>query len=156
MSKAKNFAAFWSLCKRLRGLEVSKEELVLQWTNGRTSSLREMYAGEYNAMLRALNEEAGFRPSCAANAELRAMRSKLLHLAQQLGVDTANWEAVDAFFCQSRIAGKAFRAIELEEAETVRKRLLAIRRKQAKTEQAAAPRNECKYLIINQKHIGKC
>ena len=62
-------------------------------------------------------------------AELRQMRSKVLHQMQLIGVDTADWNAVNAYCYNPRIAGKPFGWLKLEELEELLKKLRAIRAK---------------------------
>ena len=61
--------------------------------------------------------------------QLRRRRSEVLKLMQQLGIDTTNWNRVDAFCEDVRIAGKAFRHISIDELEVLAVKLRAIKRK---------------------------
>ncbi len=51
-----DYRKFYALLKRMQGAE--KEELVLQYTSGRTTSLREMQPAEYYNLLGAMEAEA--------------------------------------------------------------------------------------------------
>lgn len=62
--------------------------------------------------------------------ELRRKRSSVLHQMQLLGVDTADWNRVDAFCQNRRIAGKRFSQLDNDELDALLKKLRAIRRKQ--------------------------
>lgn len=101
-----------------------KERLVLQYTGGRTSSLREMTATEYDTMCNALDQS-----TADPQSELRKKkRSIVLHLMQQLGIDTTDWTRINAFCRDRRIAGKEFRVLTLEELDALAVKLRTIRR----------------------------
>lgn len=56
--KPVSYARFYALLARLAGdRDIAKETLVERFTEGRTSSLREMHAEEYDAMCRTLEAE---------------------------------------------------------------------------------------------------
>lgn len=117
----KNYAAFYALLRQLEG--IMKEELVLQWTNGRTDSLRAMEANEYNAMLRAMKSET------TDEAARKKARSAALKQMQRYGVDTSDWGAVDRFCLSPRIAGKRFVKLTIPELRTLRVKLLSMQNK---------------------------
>ena len=60
---------------------------------------------------------------------LRQKRSAVLHQLQLLGVDTANWDRVNAYCRDRRIAGMEFRELDCEGLDTLLVKLRAIRRK---------------------------
>ena len=119
-AKPDNYAAFYGLLKQMPG--AIKEEIVLQFTNGRTDSLREMSLREYNEAIRAEETEA--------MRILKSKRSAVLHQMQLLDVDTADWKKVDVYCLDKRIAGKRFNRLDYEELEALLKKIRAIRRKQ--------------------------
>ena len=98
-----NYAAFYALLKSMPG--ASKEDLVLQWTNGRTASLKEMSEREYSLMIRQLRQQV-------ENLE-----------------EKTDWDAVDRFCCNARIAGKPFRHLTIPELKSLRVKMLSIRNK---------------------------
>ena len=116
-----NYATFYALLKLMPG--ASKEELVLQWTNGRTTSLKEMSAREYSMMIRQLRE------AVENLEEKKKARSAVLKQIQLYGIDTTDWNAVDRFCASPRIAGKAFRYLTIAELKTLRVKMLSIRHK---------------------------
>ena len=61
---------------------------------------------------------------------VRGKRSSVLHQMQLLGVDTADWDKVDALCRDRRIAGKRFCELDCDELDALLKKLRAIRRKQ--------------------------
>lgn len=125
-----NFGEFYVLLKNLPGAtDGLKDELVHQFTGGRTHSLREMTISEYRQMcasLRAANH--GFSPE-TFRAEIKRRRSAVLKRMQQLGVDTTNWAHVDNFCLNPRIAGKRFAQISLDELTGLIPKLESILRK---------------------------
>lgn len=116
-----NYAAFYALLKSMPG--VSKEDLVLQWTNGRTSSLKEMSEREYTLMIRQLRQQV------ENLEEKKKARSAVLKQFQLYGIDTTDWDAVDRFCCTPRIAGKPFRYLTIPELKALRVKMLSIRNK---------------------------
>lgn len=116
-----NYAAFYALLKSMPG--ASKEDLVLQWTNGRTSSLKEMSEREYTLMIRQLRQQV------ENLEEKKKARSAVLKQFQLYGIDTTDWDAVDRFCTSPRIAGKAFRYLTIAELKTLRVKMLSIRNK---------------------------
>lgn len=126
-AKPDNYAAFYGLLKQMP--EAGKEEIVLQFTNGRTDSLREMSLHEYNEAIRAM-EKLVRAEETEAMRILKRKRSDVLHQMQLLSVDTADWKRVDAYCLDKRIAGKRFNRLDYEELERLLVKLRAIRRKQ--------------------------
>lgn len=121
MSNRESYAVFFALLKRMPG--VTKEDLVDQWTGGRTTSLKEMTDREYNQMISAL------RSQVERLDEKRKARSAVLKQFQLYGIDTTDWDAVDRFCCDARIAGKPFRYLTIPELKSLRVKMLSIRNK---------------------------
>lgn len=59
----------------------------------------------------------------------RKARSAVLKQMQLYGVNTASWDTVDRFCRSSKIAGKRFCLLSLEELEKLRLKMLSIRGK---------------------------
>ena len=128
MANERNYARFYTLLKKMPGTD--KETLVEQYTNGRTTSLRETTRQEYDRMCRDMECETGYDEFVEGiRRQLRRKRSEVLKLMQQLGVDTTDWNRVDAFCEDVRIAGKAFRHISIDELEAIAVKLRTIARK---------------------------
>ena len=127
-TKAKNFGRFYVLAKKNPAID--KESMVLQFTDGRTTHLREMYQDEYNEMCDAIEYGSeGARRSAEAD-KLRRLRSSVLLRIGRLGINTIdNWDGIDAFCKSPKIAGKEFRKLSTEELETLRSKLESIIRK---------------------------
>ena len=60
---------------------------------------------------------------------LKKKRSAVLHQMQLMGIDTANWAAVDNFCLGVRIAGKKFRELSADDLDAVLLRIRSIRQK---------------------------
>ena len=128
MEKGFNYARFYTLLKKMPGAD--KETLVEQYTDGRTTSLRETTRQEYGRMCRDMERETGYDEFVEGiRRQLRRKRSEVLKLMQQLGIDTTDWDRVNAFCTDARIAGKLFRKISIDELEELAVKLRAIKRK---------------------------
>lgn len=123
----RNYARFYALLKLLPydgDREDLKKSLVSQATGGRTESLKETTAAEYSSLCKMMEERV---PKTGADAvhrlmlrrELRRKRSMALHQMQLWGVDTANWDVVNKFCMDKRIAGKSFRALSGDELDAL-------------------------------------
>lgn len=113
----KNYAEFYALLNKLPGATSGlKEDLVRQFTGGRTASLRGMKPAEYKAMCASLRGTAkkGIDEKAFMD-EIKRRRSAALKRMQQLGIDTTNWANVDNFCMNSRIAGKRFAKLSIDE-----------------------------------------
>lgn len=151
-----NFARFYGILKRNYKFatkelgEEFKEGIVLQFTDKRTTSLKEMTRKEYDTMCDTL-EGTTAKLLKSARDNLRRHRSVCLHLMQQIGVDTADWTRINNFCQHPRIAGKTFREISTEELEALAVKLRAIKRKgglQQKPDQATMGA-QIDYLLID-------
>lgn len=131
-NKPTTYARFYALLGRMAGdREQVKEMLVSRFTEGRTTSLRNMKASEYDAMCVAMEAEIK-HPGMSEDEyrrDLKRLRSAVLHRMQKMGIDTADWTMVDAFCSQPRIAGKRFSQLEPAELEILIAKLEAMRRK---------------------------
>ena len=118
-----NYARFYAAFNELP-CEGDREEMkcnfVCQFTNGRSESLKDMTPAEYHACCYALEKMSG------RAEKVKKMRSVCLKLMQELGVKTSDWARVDNFCMNARIAGKAFRYINLTELERLSVKLRAI------------------------------
>ena len=128
MTHERNYARFYTLLKKMPGAD--KETLVAQYTDGRTTSLRETTPQEYDLMCRDMERLTDHDAQREAlRRQLRCRRSEVLKLMQQLGIDTTDWNRVDTFCKDVRIAGKAFRHISIDELEALAVKLRIIERK---------------------------
>ena len=148
MEKGFNYARFYTLLKKMPGAD--KETLVEQYTNGRTTHLRETTQQEYNKMCRDMEQVAGYDEFVEGiRRQLRRKRSVCLKLMQQLGIDTTDWDRVNAFCEDARIAGKAFRHISIDELEVLAVKLRAIKRKKEASPSPSKSRGTIVMLSVN-------
>lgn len=129
MSKVKSFARFYACLKSVQTADKGdlKETLVSQYTNGRTTSLREMSQAEYNAMCDSIDPK--MTQNLKEKSAIKAQRSAVLRRIQKLGVDTTDWNAVDEFCLNNRIAGKVFYQLTIDELKAMIPKLIAISKK---------------------------
>lgn len=129
-----NYARFYGILRQ--GYKFATKELgddfkagvVSQFTDGRTTSLREMTRKEYDTMCDKLEEATGLLLR-AAKEKRRKLRSRCLKQMQRLGIDTTDWTRINAFCEDARIAGKPFARLECDELEALAVKLRTIGRK---------------------------
>lgn len=130
---SRNYARFYVLLNRLPTADRDelKATLVSQYTGGRTESLREMTNKEYDAMCEAMQQmDKNYKARETYREELRRKRSTVLKLLQKQGIDTTDWDRVDTYCENPRIAGKRFARLTTEELEAVAVKLRIIQRKE--------------------------
>jgi hypothetical protein len=121
-----NYSRFYTLFAKLPKYgddDEQKAQLVDEISHGRTTSLRELTYQEYNALCRLLEERMGIREN------LRRRRSAVLKQMTAMGINTSDWQVVDQFCLQPRIAGKAFRYLNMVELNALSRKLHAIEHK---------------------------
>ena len=126
MSEIQNYQRFYASLNRLQDTgdkEELKETLVSSFTNGRTTSLREMSVKEYETMCISLEEQTGWK------IELKKKRSLCLKLMQKAGIDTTDWQRINDFCRHPRIAGKVFAQLSLADLDSLQTKLRSIMRK---------------------------
>ena len=113
-------ARFYGLLRLLP--YTSKNELVWQYSNMLTDSLSEFYERDrngYNRMIadmqKLVNRMDKAPKPTGDNHNLKKLRSAILHRIQKHGVDTTDWNKVNRFMEQPRIAGK--RLYDMSEEE---------------------------------------
>lgn len=140
-----NYARFWKLYWKIGFRENMKPVLVREFTQNRTESLREMNDEEYNALCNSLEHSLGEdKKREIMQQNIRHQRSIALKLMQQLGLDTTDWQVVDSFCKQPKIAGKAFRYLSEEELQNLARQLRAI--KKSGWSKTAAPEATAKII----------
>ena len=117
-----SYSRFYCLLGRLPGVDRDemKESLVSSFTEGRTTSLKEMTRKEYDAMCASLEERTGWKE------RMRKKRSVCLHLMQKAGVDTSDWSRINEFCRNPKISGKMFAQLGLKELDALQVKLRAI------------------------------
>lgn len=122
----KNYHRFYASFNKLPkhgSDEDTKAALVSQYTGGRTTHLHEMRVREYNDCCKALENMLGY------GDQRKRHRSICLHLMQELGIDTMDWQRINDFCSHPRICGKVFAQLDIAELEALAVKLRAILRK---------------------------
>lgn len=130
-----NYSRFYAIFNRLpyKGdREEFKKSVVMQYTWNRTEHLHEMTEREYNDCCAGLEKMLAPDARDVFIRERKKWRSSALHQLQLYGVDTTDWNEVNEFCKQPRIAGKEFRDLDCEELEALTKKMRAIIRKRDK------------------------
>ncbi len=135
-TKVTNYAWFYSLLKEMPcsgDKEELKTQLVWQFSNLRTESLKELTSKEYfsmcNHMQLEVNKEKSKKPKAPLSIEqleMKQARSAVLKRIQQLGVDTTDFGNVDNFCLNKKIAGKVFRKLTFDDLKALIPKLEAI------------------------------
>ncbi len=122
-----NFSRFYALLRQ--NPMVDKEEMVMQFTDGRTSSLREMSKAEFQCMCDAMEFGSKEREDLHLR-NLKKARSSVLLRIGRLGINTVdNWDVIDAFCMSPKIAGKKFSHLNIQELQNLIPKLENIIRK---------------------------
>ena len=132
-----NYARFYSLLKQMPGAGTMdatslKEDLVWQFTNLRTQSLKEMRESEYKKMCAHMQQVVDKhnakikKPLSEQERALKAARSAVLIRLQKMGIDTTDFGKVDQFCMINKIAGKLFRHLTLDELKDLIPKLEAM------------------------------
>ena len=132
MGEVTNYRRFYAVFNKMHhggDADAHKRQLVQQWTIGRTEHLHEMTEREYVEMCEALERIVDPRGKERWLAEQKRLRSSALHQLQKYGVDTTDWDRVNAFCQDQRIAGKAFRDLDFEELAALTRKMRAINHK---------------------------
>lgn len=149
----RGFSDIWAMIGQLPAEGASTEELkrvlVSSVSKGRTDSLRELTGGELEQLRSQLRVRTGFKPR-KADGKMRSKRSQVLKLIEAYGVDTKNWDAVNAFVEEERIAGKAFSQLTLEELEQLRRKMWSINRKRREKETKAMEVREAQPKVVRR------
>lgn len=125
-----NFGRFYSALKKV--VEHSGEDgneykryIVSTYTSQRTDHVHEMDYKEYVAACEAMEAAAG----TAYTEARRKARSGLLKQLQFAGIDTTDWNRVNAFCEDKRIAGKSFGKLTVDELKKVTLKIRSIQSK---------------------------
>lgn len=128
MKKISNFGRFYALLKA--NPQIDKDSVIMQYTDGRTTHLREMSAQEYIEMCDAIEYGPGRQRQNEYETRRRKLRSAALLRIGRLGINTVdNWDGINAFCLSPKIAGKEFGQLSPTELEQLVQRLEMIIRK---------------------------
>jgi hypothetical protein len=109
-----------------------KEILVLSYSGGKTTSLREFYQSSQRGYYEMLNDLQR-RINSVSIDEIKKLRSAILHRMQKYGVDTTNWTNVNRFLSRPKIAGKCLYEMTANEMSALIPKLEIILRKKILT-----------------------
>lgn len=137
MAKSKrNYARLYCLLGEVMpqlDREEAKEVVASTVSNDRTTSLRELTEEEFAEALEYLSRQLK-----ESSAEVKKARSRALHQLQKYGIDTTDWDRVNAFVAQRRIAGKPFYHLNVEELDQLTNKMRAIISKSDKSNKIKA------------------
>ena len=125
--KKNDYSRFYALLKQ--NPMADKEELVSQFTGGRTTHVSQMRQDEFIALCDALQYGSpGERK--AQELALKRARSAVLLRIGRLGINTIdNWEGINSFVGSPKIAGKKFYDLSVDELNALVSKLETIIRK---------------------------
>lgn len=107
-----------------------KEAMLLDLTDGRTSHTNELSYKEAIYLWGYLNGHTASLKPATSDQLMKRRRSGCLTTMQKIGVDTTDWNRINAYCMDSRIAEKPFADITFEELADLREKLENIRKKQ--------------------------
>lgn len=129
-TKKRTYGRFFAAMKRVPTSGDRDETMrgfIRQYTWGRTDRLHEMTQAEYDLLCEDLERLTGIESERRyAREQIRRKRSNVLHLMQTMGVDTSDWERVNALCLDSRMAGKRFGMLSADELDALDRKLYAI------------------------------
>ena len=131
-----NFARFYGILKRVPKIgdnEYLKKEMVSVATGGRTESLKEITRKEYDDLCNLLEKRFPEKRNIYVE-QRRKKRSSCLKLLQKIGVDTTSWTAINNYCKSSKIAGKVFADLDIEELQQLSLKLRMILKKKIDNE----------------------
>lgn len=140
-AKKHNYSRFYAIAKA-KGidLELYKDDLISEFTHGRTTSLKEMKEAEYNEMCDCLQDDRRQSETNEAYlARRRKARSAVLNRIQRLGIDTTDFSKVNDFCLNKRIAGKPFGMLNVDELDALIPKLESMLRKPKPQPEATKP-----------------
>lgn len=126
----RDYKDIWAMLTRIAGplgKEDLKEIMCESVSDGRTNSLTELSEVELTALRVELKKQT--KSGYGSNSDLKKKRGQVLRQMQKYGIDTRNWDAVNAFCRDNRIAGKEFGQLTIDELEELRRKMYSINRK---------------------------
>lgn len=122
---------------RLHGLytkkginDEQKEAMLLDLTDGRTAHTNELSYKEAIYLWGYLNGHSTSLKPATSDQLTKRRRSGCLKAMQKIGVDTTDWNRINAYCMDVRIAGKPFADITFDELADLREKLEKILKKQ--------------------------
>lgn len=133
-----NFKRLFGVLNKLQGIydrDATIADLVWQYSNHRTTELKEIGWQEYVKMCSELEAKL------TNTSDLKRQRSVCLKLMQVLGIDTTDWQRINAFCQDKRISGKPFYPLTIDELKQVQRKLWAIERNGGLKERSLASKS---------------
>lgn len=119
------YGRFFALIKGKENL-IDREELALQFSDGRTTSFTGLTDQEFNEMCDCI-EQRQLEDRNSYKEQLRRARASVLKRIGKLGINTFdNWDEVNAFLMSPKIAGKLLYEMTLQELKDLTRKLEAI------------------------------
>lgn len=140
MTNKGNHGKFYALLRQMP--EADKEMLVFQFSGKKTSSLREFSENqprEYRRMIDYMQTEVNKR----TQAETKHLRSAILYRLQKYGIDTTNWNSVNRFMQQPRIAGKRLYELSVVEMKALIPKMESILAKEKRIQNEELRLSQC-------------
>ena len=140
-TKKHNYSRFYAIASA-KGIDLEqfKEDIISEFTHGRTTSLKDMKDAEYEEMCDFLQDDRRQNETREAYfARRRRARSAVLYRIQKLGIDTTDFSKVNAFCQNRRIAGKPFGVLTPDELEALIPKLESMLRKPKSQRVVKAP-----------------
>lgn len=126
-TKKNDYSRFYALLKQNPMLE--KDEIVSQFTNGRTTHVSQMSRQEFIRMCDALQFGSPTEQRAREMSLKRARSAALLRIGR-LGIPTIdNWDGINAFVANPKIAGKKFYDLGVDELNSLVRKLESIIRR---------------------------
>lgn len=134
--KENDYSDIWAMLGKLSvesDLEPKeiKESMVYNLTGGRTVRLSELSTPELSTLRKGIRKVLGqgSETSGRRDPSRARQRSRVLALLTKYGINTKDWDAINAFCLKPRIAGKAFAELSRDELTALAKKMHAILRK---------------------------
>lgn len=110
--------------------EETRRSMIRRLTDGRTDSTRDLTYSEAQYLAGYINgAKHENRDLSIGERAIKKQRSGVLKRIQLLGVDTTDWDCVNAFLCNPRIAGKPLCELSGDELQKLVPKLEAILKK---------------------------
>lgn len=142
MKSTKKMIPTWMIKKlhvqyRNNGLnEEQRRAMLMELTDGRTDSTKDLTYSEAQYLSGFLNGAAQMAQDVGRQLEensMKRMRSAVLKRLQQIGIDTTDWDNVNAYLSSKKIAGKPLYNLSYEELQSLIPKLESIKRKRDET-----------------------
>jgi len=131
MEVKNKFGRFWVLLRFIPN--ITKEEMIWSYSNMLTTSLKDFATLKpemFNKMLEDMEKMATVKSNDFVNLEIKKYRSACLLRMQKIGINTADWKAVNVFLENKKIAGEPLWKLSVEQMKTLICKLESIYAKQ--------------------------